>query len=322
MKNILKYGAVLFAVLQIFISCEETENYMTEVQAPNKLVYVNQNSNTYNTIITHTPIGTLYEFDVKFPVMANTLVHEATITNLAVDNSLIEAYNAENGTNYAALPDGYMKFENITGLVIPSSSVTSSDSVRLYLDGDLSVLTEKEGYMVPLRLTSTSGLAVSVEHDILHVFIKTVYSSMKINPSAEDITGTLVADRSGWSIVGSTDGSSMFDNGTYTSYNGFTQNNAHVIDLGEKYSISSLRFFSKYANYGSYYSPSKYVIRYSTDGITFDDMGTATSEYIYNLGGYQNIILYAPLTAQYLEVTPSGGSYYYGMAEFDIYEEE
>ncbi|MCC8036154.1 MAG: discoidin domain-containing protein [Rikenellaceae bacterium] len=320
MKNILKYAGIFFAAAAVTTACQGFEDYTVTIDAPaKKLAYVNPSETIYSTTIIHTPIGSPYdELDVKIPVQANTTDHERTVANFSVDNSLIEAYNAENGTAYAALPDGYMKYENMSNLVIPDGSVLSTDSLRFYLEGDVSNLTEEGGYMVALSLGTSSGLPVSSVYNVIYILIDTEFTLIRENPSSSDITGTLVSDRSGWSFDGDV---TMFDGSTTTYTSAFASDSDNVIDLGAGYSINAFRFYPRYSNFGTSFRPTSYTLHYSTDNSTWNDIGTATTTHILVSSSYQTIVLYGTVTGRYIKITPSGGTNYFGMAEFDIYAE-
>ena len=320
MRIFLKYVFIFIAFSQFFISCEEMEDFGKEIKAPEKLVFINPALSKFTTQIAHTPVGSFYSFDVKFPVMANSSLHEATTVTMEVDNSLVEKYNTENGTKYTPLPDGVLKSENLSQLLIPTGSLVSTDSIRLFLEGDLSALTQKDGYLAAFKLSTKNGISTSEEYNTLFIFVETSFSLIIRDPKDDDIKGSLVSDRSGWSVDG-TGNKNLFDGDKYSSYSGFDLDNAHLIDLGKEYQLRSLSFYSQYAVFGSVYSPSKYYIRYSLDGVNFNEIGTATSEHIFVLDETQRVVLYAPLKVRYLEVTPSECLYYYGMAEFNIYEE-
>ncbi|MCD8072211.1 MAG: DUF1735 domain-containing protein, partial [Alistipes sp.] len=310
---------MFLAAAAVFTACQGFEDHTIIIEAPAKLAYVNPNSNVHSTRITHTPYGSTYtEIDVKIPALANSTQHERTVANFTVDPSLVEIYNQENGTGYNVMPDGYVVVENTTGLIIPDGSITSTDSLRIYLSGDLSSLNDPDGYILALRLTTESGIETSSVYNTVYIVVNTSFNMFLQNPGASDITGTLVADRSGWNCSGDTE---MFD-GSTTTYYSFAQNTGHIIALGQNYSIGALRFFARNGT-SSTYRPTTYVVQYSTDNSKYHDMGTATSQYIYVDSGYQHIVLGTPVTAAFLKVTVSGASTYLysGMAEFDIYAE-
>lgn len=85
---------------------------------------------------------------------------------LAVDNSLIDQYNADNSTAHTAAPDGLVSLVD-SEVTIPAgeSSVEfryALDVSKFYVDG---ALTDFTSYIVPIRIKSTSitGLAIGTE---------------------------------------------------------------------------------------------------------------------------------------------------------------
>ena len=147
MKNITKYILAAAAAFSSLTACQEFEDF----DGTPGLVYVQTGTeNLYTIRVVHKPTGSTGEFFTEFPVCCNTTRHAGVKATFVYDASLVESYNAEHKTSYAALPAEYLTLENTT-LTVPENATASADSVKVTLTGDLSLLTERN-YLAPLRI--------------------------------------------------------------------------------------------------------------------------------------------------------------------------
>ena len=89
---------------------------------------------------------------------------------LKVDNSLIAAYNAANGTAYEAVPDGLVDLPKAT----MAKDATSTNVTLSIADGDRSKLTGANGYLIPVVIENASPATLSENSGIYYVTIQVV----------------------------------------------------------------------------------------------------------------------------------------------------
>ena len=151
MKNITKYILAAAAAFSSLTACQEFEDFDKTIDGTPGLVYVQTGTeNLYTIRVVHKPTGSTGEFFTEFPVRCNTTRHAGVKATFVYDASLVESYNAEHKTSYAALPAEYLTLENTT-LTVPENATASADSVKVTLTGNLSLLTERN-YLAPLRI--------------------------------------------------------------------------------------------------------------------------------------------------------------------------
>ncbi|MBQ4146462.1 MAG: DUF1735 domain-containing protein, partial [Prevotella sp.] len=97
-KNILRYLTFSFvaAAALTFGSCSSDDKYDVEGN-PDNLIYFKAgeiNSNVFTADVRHTPVGDFSNLTIKIPVFVQHPVSNATRVSVALDNSLVEAYNA------------------------------------------------------------------------------------------------------------------------------------------------------------------------------------------------------------------------------------
>ena len=149
MKNITKYILAAAAAFSSLTACQEFEDFDKTIDGTPGLVYVQTGTeNLYTIRVVHKPTGSTGEFFTEFPVRCNTTRHAGVKATFVYDASLVESYNAEHKTSYAALPAEYLTLENTT-LTVPENATASADSVKVTLTGDLSLLTERNYFKDP-----------------------------------------------------------------------------------------------------------------------------------------------------------------------------
>lgn len=262
----------------------------------------------------------------SFPVYTTVISSTGYNVTVAADNSLVAAYNTANGTAYETLPSENLLLEN-TSLTIAADEKASSDEVKVSLQGDLSALTAKNGYLVPLKLaTSTSGAVTSASRGVVYLAISVENNMLKAISSAAEVTGTMVDDRSAWSAKCDTnedlDLANLFDGnlGTQVIFTSGS-NNTFTTDMARTYQVTGLYFRT--------YRFSYLTIEYSLDGTDWSNAGTVTSDSddYYFAGGTNDYVgqLYyvafaAPLEARYIRLSFDFNSYYPNIYEFKIYQ--
>jgi len=244
---------------------------------------------------------------------------DAKIT-VALDNSLIDAFNTKNGTSYVQVAAGSVTIEHST-VTIPADSLISKDSVTVSVPKEaLPNLTESGGYLIPVVIRSAEGANSAVSINMSLTYMAVTISTDKDNiwdtATSSDIIGSLVSSRTSWSATLNLNGGTqysmsgsadkMFDGiDSYSSrwYCYASKNPTITIDLGKEYNITGL--------YISPTSPARNsIFSLSKDGQTWSEQGKVTSS-------VNNIIFYSAVTARYIKWDL--GTYYWSIYEFNIY---
>ena len=185
MKNITKYILAAAAAFSSLTACQEFEDFDKTIDGTPGLVYVQTGTeNLYTIRVVHKPTGSTGEFFTEFPVRCNTTRHAGVKATFVYDASLVESYNAEHKTSYAALPAEYLTLENTT-LTVPENATASAD---------LSLLTERN-YLAPLRIKA-EGIDASEVMGAVYVAVATEINLIRAIESTDDMVGFTATGRS------------------------------------------------------------------------------------------------------------------------------
>ena len=313
MKNITKYILAAAAAFSSLTACQEFEDFDKTIDGTPGLVYVQTGTeNLYTIRVVHKPTGSTGEFFTEFPVRCNTTRHAGVKATFVYDASLVESYNAEHKTSYAALPAEYLTLENTT-LTVPENATASADSVKVTLTGNLSLLTERN-YLAPLRIKA-EGIDASEVMGAVYVAVATEINLIRAIESTDDMVGFTATGRSAWT-ADCGNYANLFDGSTSTSVDFPDQyGNVLNIDMKEPQLVTGLCL-----GYGSVPSVS---IEYSADGETFSQAGTPVSGEYVTSGSRMYAAFYGHIEARYLRLTISfSSSWSKYISEFNIYEIE
>lgn len=314
MKNITKYILAAAAAFSSLTACQEFEDFDKTIDGTPGLVYVQTGTeNLYTIRVVHKPTGSTGEFFTEFPVRCNTTRHAGVKATFVYDASLVESYNAEHNTSYAALPAEYLTLENTT-LTVPANATASADSVKVTLTGDLSQLTERN-YLAPLRIKA-EGIDASEVMGAVYVAVATEINLIRAIESTDDMVGFTATGRSAWT-ADCGNYANLFDGNTSTSVM-FSEQSGNVlnIDMKEQQLVTGLCL-----GYGSIISVPSVSIEYSTDGENFSQAGTPVSGEYVTSGLRMYAAFYGHIEARYLRLTidfPS--SLRKTLSEIDIYK--
>lgn len=311
MKNITKYILAAAAAFSSLTACQEFEDFDKTIDGTPGLVYVQTGTeNLYTIRVVHKPTGSTGEFFTEFPVRCNTTRHAGVKATFVYDASLVESYNAEHKTSYAALPAEYLTLENTT-LTVPENATASADSVKVTLTGDLSLLTERN-YLAPLRIKA-EGIDASEVMGAVYVAVATEINLIRAIESTDDMVGFTATGRSAWT-ADCGNYANLFDGSTSTSVD-FPEQYGNVlnIDMKEPQLVTGLCL-----GYGSVPSVS---IEYSADGETFSQAGTPVSGEYVTSGSRMYAAFYGHIEARYLRLTIGfSSSWSKTLSEIDIYK--
>lgn len=305
----------------------EMEVYQIESTDPTIYAQCGADNVFAGTLTHHTVAGPISGVNVAFNVQTTISSPSGFEVGVEVDNSLVSAYNAAHGTSYAAMESQYVSLANVPCL-IPAGANKSTDQVIVTLQGDLSSLTNANGYVIPLRLQAPSGAVVSDSRGVVYVTVDVETSSeiFRTNFSASNIEGSPVADRSGWKIIAcDTEGihtgtyDLLFDGDEASYIRTWGGPVSFTVDMGQAYDMTGMYFVSR-SDYGAKYAPNEVMIEYSLDGSVYEMLGTpsrsAGSISVALPSAY--IALYGSQKVRYLRINATYGSNM-GTGEFNIY---
>ncbi|HBN01259.1 MAG TPA: hypothetical protein DD383_01295 [Rikenellaceae bacterium] len=321
MKKVLKYSAITALSFLALASCEEIENYQTTIDAAPKLVYLNlKGSNTVEGKILHEKgTGTSSDFSAAFKVCSTVASNKGYSVNVSVDNSLIAPYNEVHKTSYEPMPSANIDLQN-TSMEIAAGDIATPEEVKITLKGDLSVLNDENGYLIPITVKS-SNAATSESRGTVYAVIIPETKLIKSIKSAEEVSGSLVENRSSWS-ADCNDGASLFDGDIYSGAFFNSSGNVLTVNLAGKHSVTGLKLNTfKLNNVG---------VEFSLDGVSWKSAGTAAPGDTYFSTSFDDepgdcyVAFVGYLEASYIRLTfdyAMDYEYYNMMMEFYIYEE-
>lgn len=307
-----------------------------EIESTEPTIYAQcGNDNVLSGTLTHhVTAGSINGVNASFNVMTTISSASGWSVNATVDNSLVAAYNSAHRTSFATLPAANVKIEG-TPCVIGADQNRSTGEIKVTLAGDLTSLTNSNGYLIPVKLAAPAGAVVSESRGVVYVEVSVETSSdlFRKNFSPGDIEGSLVADRSGWKIL-------AFDESIHSSTNDKGYENlfddddvaedtyvrtwggpiAFTVDMGQEYDVTGMRFTSR-MGYGVKYVPNDVIIEYSLDGSDYTEVPNGPSKSrgeIIQSNAYGYIAMYGSIKMRYLKISASYGSNM-GTSDFNLY---
>ncbi|HBK31886.1 MAG TPA: carbohydrate-binding protein [Porphyromonadaceae bacterium] len=323
-KNIFYAGLLVLGIIS-FTACSDEETYDFPGDPYNR-VYIPDNSGSYKII--QTPISSISNLEFETILKCTQKASENIKATVEVDNSLIAAYNEEHGTHYEAIPAAALVIENAI-MNIPAGAMATTDTLRLTTTENkdiISTLKSQNGYLIPLRLTTTEGGDSRPSTNVFSIYLTVTVTEDNVNHDAveEDITGALVSDQTGWSAT--TNGrvntwndpiETLFDGDMSTLCNISNSEDIKLdINMGKAYTFDAITLSYGYSWGGEYGSLSEGTVIYtSSDGISWQSAGETTN------GTSKFCVFYAPVTSQYIRlVMPVNNSFGYVRAGiFNVY---
>lgn len=236
--------------------------------------------------------------------------------SVEIDESMVEAYNAANGTDYKFL-NGIELVK--TDFVINKGEYLSADTLKTALTNyDEFIEGGTAKYIVPIRMTKTSAGTLS-ESNFFYVFYDAAMLLAEITTS---YTGVKL-DRSGWKIykdqIGGKDITSpLTDGSSYSDVYGSEYKGHEVVlyvDLGQVYDNITNVGVEPYYNSGSY-NATELKVEVSVDNVEYKDLGTY---YVYGIAP-SVLDLFDPQQARYIRLTgyDPQSSYGWDIAEINV----
>ena len=322
-KNLFYIGMFAICVLG-FAACGDDETYDVYGDPYNR-VYILDNSKEYK--IVQTPVSTVSNLDFTWEARCSKKASGDIRVTVAVDNSLIDAYNEEHDTEFEALPVEAVVLENAE-MTIPAGEMVVADAVHLKLTDDanvLSTLKSAKGYIIPLRLVSAEGGNSQLSTNMLAPsFLTITVTEDNMNHEAIQYTGTgaLVADQTGWTATTNGTVQSWYDpiesifDGNGETYCYISNRSGDLwldVDMGKPYSFDGIRMMSSsyYGDSGSF--SAGMTVSTSDNGTDWKAQGEIESD-------AEDCVFYAPLTARYIRITvPNAGGWYGASLECGVF---
>lgn len=219
--------------------------------------------------------------------------------SLEIDESMVETYNAANGTDYKFFAHVELLSEQ---LLIKKGEYISVDTLKTRItnfDSFLEAGTQK--YIVPVRMTNASAGTLS-ESSSFYIF----YDAVELFAQLTDTYSGVKMDRSGWKIykdaIGGKDITDMLTDGSlYTDVYGSEYRGHEIVlyvDLGQVYNNISCIGVEPYGNYAQYNALNTKV-EISMDNVEYKDLGTY---YTYTTAPAV-LELFEPQEGRYIRIT-------------------
>lgn len=337
----LNYFIGCILVASVLLSCSKSDSYDIKADAEVKFFTNNtgpgnapENSINYNAVnipdaagsgllnLSSTLPGT-----IKFPVLATKPVSQDVTIGAALDNTLIDAYNASHNTSYIAFPAGILNTDGLVAHILKDATI-SADSITIVPDlNNLKALTEK-AYMAPIKLTTVSDPGVGKISDnsitqVVYIVANIELRRIKYQAVAADALGSLVTPRTSWvatfnpapSINGN-----IFD-GSNSTYARWAEASGLLdVNMQTSQNVTGIRL---YHGSSATYTPTSIEVSLSNDGINYDLIGFPLKANLTFASGYNYILFYKAIPAQYIRLrlnySTSTNSQNRRVAEFDVY---
>lgn len=306
-SKILLFGALLFGAATI-MGCSDDEKYDVDGYSYSRAYFINARGVT-NGAVVNTPVGIVTSLNTQFIVKSTGKASNDTHVTLGFDNSLVEAYNAANGTNYAAAPDGAVVLSSTTA-TIKAGELLSTDTIRASVNEQMAAqLNNPNGYLVPVVIASADN-GIRPSSDAAVTYIHLSYSESCINDDATELIGTkmdLETAANEWKLVSSDNFdestfSNLFSSSSWDRYFGIKEKKptaSCVIDLGKNYNITGFTLSSNVMTNAT--------VEISSDQQKWTGLGTtADHKAVEEREGWSSTkwyVLYAGISARYVRIT-------------------
>lgn len=293
----------------------EVDIFMTDGNAP--AVYaIDGTENPLTGTVTHkrSTGSSTGSADASFKVYATEVSDEGYSVSVKVDNSFVRNYNAVNGTSYAELPAANVSLTN-DALSIAAGARVSDNEVGIALAGDLSSLTDANGYLAALEV-SARGAETSESRGVVYLAVMPGTDVIRPISSVDEMTGLPAMGRSAWT-ANCDNAASLFDGNTSTQVTFPQTGNDVVVDMKSVRKMTGVSLVSATLSTVSF--------EYSRDGETFETLGTPAAGESVNSGSNRYYAFYDYVEARYLRLKfgfSSSSSRNRYLSEIDVYDFE
>lgn len=285
------------------VASEEMGVYYLAIHSTNDMVYLS-GSNSVNCGIVRTPVGIFGEVKADFNVGLHFQLDSEVKVSATVDNSLVDAYNAEHGKSYKALPANVAGAIEVTAATVAAGEVNGS--MHVALPTDLGQTLTEAGYVAPLRLVAeyANSTKVTLDSQVAYLVVTTEESLIQDKPTA--LLGTAVSDISAWKCISAVNYNK--DELTLSTWK-FSQMNidnaSFVVDFGAVHKVGAFKLSC---------SPGKSFRFYlSEDNTNWVDLGDVNGkDTYYEDWSNQWYVLYGAVKARYVKVEQTLDSSHWG----------
>lgn len=287
-------------------SCSDDDDADVHGITYNRAYFDKARSVTTGSVL-KTPVGVVATFSDEISAKATSPVSGNITLTVTVDNSLIDSYNTEHGTNYKPLPDGVITMDKTT-LTIPAGAQESADTVHLAINNKgAEALTDTAGYLMPIIIKDVAGgdARKSIDAAVRYVHINYMVTTSLINDQATAFAGTK-ADLSPMKCIAATNLDTggfvnLISGGWYARWEFKSDDTtaSFVIDMGGSHKLAGFYIDS--------YVLKNAKISISDDNSNWTEVSEtnghkALQDYDYSTYEYnQEYVLYAPLQARYFK---------------------
>jgi hypothetical protein len=339
----LKYFFGCIAIVALLFSCKKSESYDIKGDPlvkffTNNEALGNAPQNSISYAVVNIPdvagsgwvnLSTTAPSSIKFPVFATKPVSQDVTIGAALDNSLIDAYNAANNTSYVAFPPGMLNTDGLVAHLLKGESIsTDSIAIAANLTG-LNTMTSK-AYMAPIKLTTVSNTAGEITANtatqITYIVFNVELRRIKYLAPAADALGSLITPRTSWTIAftpaaATTSGGGSVLDGLTSSYSRWTASPVQVdLNLQTERNVTGLRL---YTTNSSTNIPTQIEVSLSNDGINYDVIGAPLRANLIYASSYNYILFYKSISAKYVRLkitySTSTSTNNFRIAELDVY---
>lgn len=235
--------------------------------------------------------GTMSSLNTNVNVTLTSGAPGETHITFAIDNSLVENYNTQHGTDFREMPDGSVKLSQSTMTLSPGA--TESDNIVLNFPNSMGSLRFGENYIIPVKLESCDGFGCKINDgsNVFYLIIQCVNPPL-IEESVDEPKGDLI-DNSEFSMtlfmseISQSDCTSNYNDPMFTSYLSWstTKNEGMymIFDMKDIHNLSGLRFQWSWNYYSGVTAPDTYEVGVSEDKVKWNNLG------MINDAGYQVI---------------------------------
>lgn len=302
-------------------SCSDDEKYDFDGIAYDRIYFNNATSLAEGSVV-KTPVGNFTALDGEKAIKVTAKTTKDIHVKFAIDNSLVGEYNDKNKTEYEAAPDGVFSLST-DQLTIEADTTASKETLKLAIsDANIEKLESGKSYLVPVTITGSddSNFRASSNVGVAYYLVSVSTKLIKDDGTLDGLTK--ITEKSTWRVTCNDSGAGNLQNivdGNESTTASFSQSSDLVItvDFGGEVEFSAVQaYFSRY-----YYGFNDVTFEYSTDGSTWQGIGTVS-------GGYSNpnpaAVLYGAIKAKYVRVSGTfmytWSSYYWKFYELNLYK--
>ena len=301
-------------------SCSDEEVYDFDGIPYNRVYFANANVVTTGAVI-KTPVGNFTSLDATKTIKTTAPTTKAIQVKFAIDNSLIEAYNEKNNTEYVAAPDGVFTLST-DRLTIEADTTASKEGIGLVIsEAGVEQLQPGNDYLVPVVIAGSDDDNFRPSSNVGFAYYLVSVTQKLVNDEGS-LDGLTLLDKTGWTVSCTDDGATNLQNivdGSDATYAKFTRGDNHeiVVDLGSETAFMGIEIYGRYW----YMGLDGCELEYSTDGSTWNGIGTVANSYSSSL----SCVLYGSIKARYVRIKGtfvynySWATSYWRMYEFKLY---